>query len=217
MSLEAVFASRALTPHEEIANPVVLVDGQKIVAIGRQDEISVPASANRINKRDLTIVPGFIDVHIHGAAGHDVMEGSDEAFAAITTSVVARGTTALLATTVSASEEATCTALEAVAAWMERRKDQSAGGPASAEILGIHLEGPFINAARRGAHPAQWIAAPSLAIFERYLDAAKGYVRIMTLAPELPGAPGLLPRLAEQECSFRSDTPTRATPRLWRQ
>ena len=192
MSLEAVFASRALTPHEEIANPVVLVDGRKIVAIGRQDEISVPASANRINKRDLTIVPGFIDVHIHGAAGHDVMEGSDEAFAAITTSVVARGTTALLATTVSASEEATCTALEAVAAWMERRKDQSAGGPASAEILGIHLEGPFINAARRGAHPAQWIAAPSLAIFERYLDAAKGYVRIMTLAPELPGAPDLI-------------------------
>ena len=90
MSLEAIFASRALTPHDEIANPVVLVDEQKIVAIGRQDEISVPASANRIHKRDLTIVPGFIDVHIHGAAGHDVMEGSDEAFAAITASVVSK-------------------------------------------------------------------------------------------------------------------------------
>ncbi len=192
MSLEAIFASRALTPHEEIADPVVLLDGQKIVAIGRQDEISVPASANRIHKRDLTIVPGFIDVHIHGAAGHDVMEGSDEAFAAITASVVARGTTALVATTVSASEEATCTAVEAVAAWMERRKDQSAGGPASAEILGIHLEGPFINAARRGAHPAEWIAAPSLAIFQRYLEAAKGCMRILTLAPELPGAPDLI-------------------------
>ncbi len=76
MSVEAIFASRALTPHDEIANPVVLVDEQKIVAIGRQDEISVPASANRIHKRDLTIVPGFIDVHIHGAAGHDVMEGT---------------------------------------------------------------------------------------------------------------------------------------------
>ena len=74
MALEAIFARRALTPHDEIANPVVLIDGQKIVAIGRQDEISVPASANRLHKRDFTIVPGFIDVHIHGAAGHDVME-----------------------------------------------------------------------------------------------------------------------------------------------
>lgn len=192
MSVEAIFARRALTPHDEIANPVVLVDGQKIVAIGRQDEISVPASANRVHKRDLTIVPGFIDVHIHGAAGHDVMEGSDEAFAAITASVVTRGTTALVATTVSASEEATCTALKAVAAWMEQRKDQSVAERASAEILGIHLEGPFINAARRGAHPAEWIAPPSLAIFQRYLDAAKGRMRIMTLAPELPGAAGLI-------------------------
>ena len=192
MSLEAIFASRALTPHEEIADPVVLLDGQKIVAIGRQGEISVPASANRIHKRDLTIVPGFIDVHIHGAAGHDVMEGSDEAFAAITASVVTRGTTALVATTVSASEGATCTAVEAVAGWMERRKNQSAAGPASAEILGIHLEGPFINAARRGAHPAEWIAAPSLPVFQHYLEAAKGCVRILTLAPELPGAADLI-------------------------
>jgi N-acetylglucosamine-6-phosphate deacetylase len=192
MSVEAIFAGRALTPYEEIANPVVLVDGQKIVAIGRQGEISIPASANRLHKRGLTIVPGFIDVHIHGAAGHDVMEGSDEAFAAITASVVRRGTTALVATTVSASEEATCTAVEAVAGWMEQRQHQSTAGPASAEILGIHLEGPFINAARRGAHSAEWIAPPSLAIFQRYLAAAKGCVRILTLAPELPGAANLI-------------------------
>ena len=192
MSVEAIFASRALTPQDEIANPVVLVDEQKIVAIGRKGEISVPASANRIHKRDLTIVPGFIDVHIHGAAGHDVMEGSYEAFAAITTSVVTRGTTALVATTVSASEEVTCTAVEAVAGWMEQRKNQSAAGPASAEILGIHLEGPFINPARRGAHSAEWVAAPSLAIFQRYLKAAKGCMCILTLAPELPGAADLI-------------------------
>jgi imidazolonepropionase-like amidohydrolase len=62
MSLEAIFASRALTPQEEIANPVVLVDGQKIVAIGRKDEISVPASANRIQKRDLTIFMAPLDM-----------------------------------------------------------------------------------------------------------------------------------------------------------
>ena len=191
MNVEAIFASRALTPHEEIANPVVLVNGQQIVALGRKDEILVPASANRIDKRNLTIVPGFIDVHIHGAAGHDVMEGSDEALAAITSRVAARGTTALVATTVSASEEVTCTAVETVARWMDQQK-QSETALGSAEILGVHLEGPFINPARRGAHSAQWIAAPSGAIFQRYLEAAKGRMRILTLAPELPGAADLI-------------------------
>jgi N-acetylglucosamine-6-phosphate deacetylase len=188
MSVEAIFASRAFTPLDEIADPVVLVDGQKIVAIGRKDEIPVPASANCIHERDLTIVPGFIDVHIHGAAGHDVMEGTHEALAAITTSVVTRGTTALLATTVSASEVVTCTAIEAVANWIKQRKGQSAAAPASAEILGVHLEGPFISLGRRGAHPAEWIVAPSVPLFERYLETAKGTTRILTLAPELPGA-----------------------------
>ena len=192
MSLEAIFARRALTPHDEIANPVVLVDGEKIVGIGRQDEIAVPPSAIRVHKHDLTIVPGFIDVHIHGAAGHDAMEGSYEALAAITSGVAARGTTALVVTTVSASEEVTCTALEAVAAWMEQRKGPSAKGPPTAEILGIHLEGPFISLARRGAHPAEWIAAPSIPVLKRYLEAAKGNTRILTLAPELPGAAELI-------------------------
>lgn len=191
MSLEAIFAGRALTPHDEIANPVVLVDAQRIVAIGPEGQISVPASANRIHKPGLTLVPGFIDIHIHGAAGHDVMEASDEAFAAITSKVAAWGTTALVATTVSAGEEVTCAAIAAIARWMERQK-QSKAAQASAEILGIHLEGPFINAARRGAHPAEWIAAPSLPVFQHFLDAAKGCIRILTLAPELPGAAGLI-------------------------
>ena len=119
------------------------------------------------------------------------MEGSYEALAAITTSVAARGTTALVATTVSASEEVTCTAVEAVARWMDQQK-QSETALGSAEILGIHLEGPFINPARRGAHSAEWIAAPSVAIFQRYLEAAKGRMRILTLAPELPGAADLI-------------------------
>src|SRR5262249_215908 len=61
-------------------------------------------------------------------------------------------------------------------------------GPASAELLGIHLEGPFINPARRGAHPAEWIALPSVPLFNRYLETAKGTTRILTLAPELSGA-----------------------------
>jgi N-acetylglucosamine-6-phosphate deacetylase len=193
MALQAVFARRVFTPQEEIADAVILTDGEKITAVGRRDEVSVPASAHRHDKRDFSAVPGFIDVHIHGAAGYDVMDSSAEAFAAICARVAARGTTSLLATTVTASEGATCRAVESVAAWMERAKAQPPGRRPSAEILGVHFEGPFISHARRGVHPEEWIQAPSISLFRRLLASANGSARILTLAPELPGATELIP------------------------
>jgi N-acetylglucosamine-6-phosphate deacetylase len=192
MALHAIFSRRALTPQQEIADAVVLIDGDKIAAVGRKDEVTVPASARRHDKRDFSVVPGFIDVHIHGAAGHDVMESSPEALAAITTSVAARGTTSLVATTVTASEETTAKAAEAVAGWMQREARKGVQRVPSAEILGVHFEGPFISRARRGVHPEQWIAEPSIPHFRRLLTAANGAARILTLAPELPGAPELI-------------------------
>lgn len=192
MALHAIFSRRALTPQQEIADAVVLIDGDKIAAVGRKNEVTVPASARRHDKRNFSVVPGFIDVHIHGAAGHDVMESSPEALAAITTSVAARGTTSLVATTVTASEETTAKAAEAVAGWMQREARKGVQRVPSAEILGVHFEGPFISRARRGVHPEQWIAAPSIPHFRRLLAAANGAARILTLAPELPGAPELI-------------------------
>jgi len=192
MALHAILSRRALTPQREIADAVVLIDGEKIAAVGRPDEVAVPASARRHDKRDFSVVPGFIDVHIHGAAGHDVMESSPEALAAITGSVAARGTTSLVATTVTASEEATAKAAGAVAGWMQRAAREGVGRAPSAEILGLHFEGPFISRARRGVHPEEWIAAPSISLFGRLLAAANGAARIVTLAPELPGAAELI-------------------------
>jgi len=192
VALQAIFARRALTPQEEIADAVVLIDGDKIAAVGRRDEITIPESAHTHDKRDLSIAPGFIDVHIHGAAGYDLMDPSPEALSAITAKVAARGTTSLVATTVSASEESTTRAVGAIAGWMDRAAREGAGATPSAEILGVHFEGPFISSVRRGAHPAEWIVAPSVFLFKRFLAAAKGAARILTLAPELPGAADLI-------------------------
>jgi N-acetylglucosamine-6-phosphate deacetylase len=192
VALQAIFARRALTPQHEIADAVVLIDGEKIASVGRKDEVAVPASARRYDKRDLSIVPGFIDVHIHGAAGYDVMDASPEALAAITAGVAAGGTTSLAATTVTASEESTSRAVEAVAGWMTLAARGHAGSTPSAEILGVHFEGPFISRARRGVHPEEWIVAPSISLFRRLLAAAKGAARILTLAPELSGAAALI-------------------------
>jgi N-acetylglucosamine-6-phosphate deacetylase len=190
--LQAIFARRALTPRQEIADAVILIDGEKISAVGREDEVLVPASAHRHDKRGFSVIPGFIDLHIHGAAGSDVMDSSPQALAAITASVAARGTTSLVATTVTASEESLSRAAEAVADWMHCEKRRHPEGTPSAEILGVHFEGPFISPARRGVHPEKWIAEPSIALFGRLLAAAKGAACIITLAPELTGAAELI-------------------------
>jgi N-acetylglucosamine-6-phosphate deacetylase len=120
------------------------------------------------------------------------MDASAEALAAITAGVAARGTTSLVATTVTAKEEATSRAVEAVADWMECAARERSGSLPSAEILGVHLEGPFISRAWRGVHPDEWIASPSVSLLRRLLGAAKGGARILTLAPELPGAAELI-------------------------
>ena len=190
MPMLAIYAERALTPLEEIRDAVILVDGARIAAVGRKGEVSVPRGAREFSAAaGYTIVPGFVDVHIHGAGGHDVMEGTDAAFDAVTSAVARFGTTSIVATTVTASPEDTCRSVAAIARAAAKRGAAGSGSDsARAEILGVHFEGPFISAARRGVHPAEWIAAPSVALLERFVDAAEGAARIVTLAPELPGA-----------------------------
>ena len=191
MTMMAIYAERALTPIEEIRDAAILVDGARIAAVGRRGEIAVPRGAVEFRARaGSTLIPGFVDVHIHGAGGHDVMEGTDEAFDAVTATVARFGTTSIVATTVTASPEETCRSVAAIARAAKRGAEASGSGSggARAEILGVHFEGPFISAARRGVHPAEWIAAPSVALLDRFLDAAGDAARILTLAPELPGA-----------------------------
>lgn len=188
MTIQAIFADRAFTPHEEISDAVVIVDGATIVAVGRRDKIAVPLAAIRREARGVTLAPGFVDVHSHGAGGHDVMEGAPAALGAIASAVARHGTTSFVATTVTASEETTCTAVARIASWIAAQRKDPASHAAEAEILGVHFEGPFISAARRGVHPLEFLAAPSVAKLNQFLVAAHGAARIITLAPELDGA-----------------------------
>ena len=185
----AIYAERVLTPLEEIRDAMIVVDGARIAAVGRRGAIALPRGATEFSAgTGTTVIPGFVDVHIHGAGGHDVMEGTDEAFDAVTATVARHGTTSIVATTVTASPDETCHSVSAIARTAKRGLTPSGSSAARAEILGVHFEGPFISAARRGVHPAEWIAAPSVALLERFLDAAGDAARILTLAPELPGA-----------------------------
>src|SRR3984957_19357741 len=201
----AIYASRILTPQEQLADSVILTENGRITAIGHRDEVKIPSGAIDYVAAGMTVVPGFVDVHIHGAGGHDVMEATPAALDCITSTVARYGTTSILATTVTASVDETCRSLQGIAEYIrahEKREsiesnvvpgveqqDPAQGAPdLAAEILGIHLEGPFISKARRGVHPPDAIARPSVEILEKFRAASDGLIRIITIAPEIPGA-----------------------------
>lgn len=126
---------------------------------------------------DLRIVPGFLDIHCHGAYNFDTNDANEEGLRYWTKHVVDEGVTALLATTITQSEEVLTKAVANVAKVME-------DGYEGAEILGIHFEGPYLDMVYKGAQPEQHIVKPTIEQFKRYQDAAKGHIRYITMATE---------------------------------
>jgi N-acetylglucosamine-6-phosphate deacetylase len=178
-------AGKAITPKGEIQDAGILIRDGVIEFAGPRSAIELPAGSEEVNALECTAIPGFVDVHIHGAGGRDFMEADDSALSTITGRLARFGTTSLLATTVTASADDTCRAAEGISKFISRQYQTSDG---RAEILGIHFEGPFISKARRGAQPAEFIQQPSAEVLQRFLQAASGNARIMTMAPEVLGA-----------------------------
>ncbi len=185
MTTILLHAGRALTPATEIADAGILVRDGVIEAIGPRQEMTLPAGAQEIIAAEQTAIPGFVDVHIHGAGGRDVMEGSNEAMSTIARTLARYGTTSFVATTVTASADDICQSVEGIARFIATQHETDEG---RAEVLGVHFEGPFISSARRGVHPKEWIQLPSVEVLERFLHSAAGNARILTIAPELLGA-----------------------------
>lgn len=181
----AILAGTVLTPLESIADAAVLIHGDKIVDVGPASRVPIPAGTPTFDAWGLTLVPGFVDVHIHGAGGCDAMDANPEALPTVAATLARFGTTSFVPTTVTASTEHTVAAVERISSFIRATANRKSQAPA-AEPLGIHLEGPFINPARRGVQPLEWIATPSLELLARFT--AGGQVRILTLAPEVPGA-----------------------------
>lgn len=184
-------ASRALTPLEEIHDAALLIEDGVFTFIGRRDALRAPRDARLIDAADKLVVPGFVDVHIHGAGGHDVMEASADALSAVAATVARHGTTSFVATTVTANPDIICRSAQGIAQYIKKQKHPASSARRSdsaAEVLGIHFEGPFISPARRGVHPQEWLALPSADMLELFFSSADGTARILTLAPELTGA-----------------------------
>jgi N-acetylglucosamine-6-phosphate deacetylase len=185
MTTQLLHVGRAFTPTNELLDSGILIRDGVIESVGPRSGVSLPAGAQEIIAPDKIAAPGFIDVHIHGAGGHDVMEGKEEALNAISSLIGAHGTTSFVATTVTADPNAICKSSEEIAHYIAQQHGRTRAG---AEVLGIHFEGPFISTVRRGVHPPEWIRLPSAELLEKFVTAAQGNALILTIAPELLGA-----------------------------
>jgi N-acetylglucosamine-6-phosphate deacetylase len=172
-----------ITPTERLTrSSVVIDDAGKIAYIGPME--GAPAvDGLRLDLRNLIVAPGFIDIHVHG--GHGITFGSTETLEKdlkeYSSWVVQNGVTGFLLSITAPSPDELAALIRAYVPLFEKRA-------AGAEPLGIHLEGPFMNIERKGAQNPAWIRDPDIAEADRYLEAGQGWIRQMTMAPELPNA-----------------------------
>jgi N-acetylglucosamine-6-phosphate deacetylase len=186
-------ADRLYTPQEEIQGALLFIEDGLISAISTRAQKEVPKNVTVVDFANdglgnAILAPGFVDIHMHGGAGLDVMRASPSELPHLNKFLTTHGVTGYFPTTVAAPLDQTCAALERLADAIEAAQDSRAGNAVEAHPLGIHLEGPFLSHLRRGVHPPEYLVTPTLEIFERLWQAARGYVRMMTIAPELPGA-----------------------------
>jgi len=185
--MQTILTARRLhTGTATIDFPVLTIENGLITSIA-----SDPTSL--ANEQD-TLTAAFFDIHTHGAIGHDVMQSTPSELSQIQHFLAQHGVAHYLPTTVTAPIDPTLRALEALANLIESKPAE-----AEAQPIGIHLEGPFLSHAKRGVHPPADLQPPSIALFDRFQTAARGHIKLLTIAPEPNAAigpatnPGALP------------------------
>jgi N-acetylglucosamine-6-phosphate deacetylase len=182
----ALVNGRIVLPDRVVDGQALLIADGKIVAVAALDDL--PVDVARLDAGDRLITPGLIDIHTHGALGHTFNEPTAAAFGAITAENLRRGVTSLLATTATASIDDLVACLEFARGWM-------AAPQPGAQVLGVHLEGPYFHPAQAGAQDPAALRTPDDGSVDRLLAHAD-VVRMMSYAPELPGGLDLTRRLA---------------------
>ena len=182
--------AKVYTEEQVIENGAVLMQSGKITDIYQPDGKyrSLPENLKVIDGTGLSVIPGFIDGHIHGANGADVMDATEEALDTMALVLPKEGTTSFLATTITQAPEQIEQALINVRNYVNK--------PGQAEMIGVHLEGPFIEKEKAGAQPLQYIMNPDSDVFDRWQELSGNQIKTITMAPELDPDGSFISKLA---------------------
>ncbi len=190
MSQTIFHAARVVTPSGIVEGGIVVCEGAMIADVkpARGWTGRTSADTTVMEAPGLTLLPGFLDVHIHGGGGGDTMDATPDTLRAVCETHAAHGTTGLLLTTMTQSRDAIASALQTA-------RDAWQAGPdfcSGAQVLGVHVEGPYISPKRPGAQPAQFVRNYDAEEFADWLRVAGGAIKLITVAPEMPGADALI-------------------------
>lgn len=181
---------KVITPYEILFQQAISIENNIIVAIDYEDRFNEKEYEEIIDGKDNFIAPGFIDIHNHGNSGYDFMDATEEAIDEITRFHLKNGVTSTLGTIITSSDENIERAIINLREY-ENKKDR-------AQILGIHLEGPFFNLLKKGAQPDKYIKDPYLKGMKKYNELSQGKLKMVSLAPELDGAIPLISYLKNE-------------------
>ncbi len=180
---ETLTARRLYTATGSVEYPVLTIEDGCLLGL----------EAGPPNKSGELLLPAFFDIHVHGAATFDFMHANAAEIDAVGRFLATKGVAFYLPTTVTGPLDTTLRALETLAAQIQRQTPTDAAKP-----LGINLEGPFLCPAKRGVHPLDQLRPPSIELLQRFREAAAGHIRLMTIAPEMPGALEVIAYAVEQ-------------------
>lgn len=183
--------AKLYVPGGVIERGSLIVDGEGTIRAVGGEQLDIPAGAEVVDWGGCSVLPGFIDVHVHGGGGFHMMDATYEQVDGMSRFHARHGTTAFLATTTTAAIERIRAALRNAAAAMRR-------GVSGAELVGVHLEGPYINELRRGAQDRETIRLPDPAEMAQFMSDAEQTIRLVTLAPEVEGGMELVKWLVER-------------------
>jgi N-acetylglucosamine-6-phosphate deacetylase len=177
---KALIGGKIITPFRIIKEGAILIEDNKIVELGEVDQVTIPKNCEIIPTKGQAVCPGFVDLLIHGALGHSFSEGNDEDYEIISNHFLKFGSTTLMASMYAQPHDQFLNAIKSLARYIKKHPNSN--------IKGIHLEGPYLNKAFKGAMNEDWLWQPTIESWNKLWDVSEGLVKLMTIAPELPGA-----------------------------
>lgn len=185
----ALAGGKIITPFRAVNDGALIVEDSKIVELGKSSDTVIPKDCEVYNVKDMLICPGFVDLLIHGGAGHGFADNSNNSIGTISQYLLEHGSTTVLASLFAKPEKLLLEDLERLANYIEANPDSN--------IRGIHMEGPFLNKEFKGAMNKSYLWEPSVEGWNKIWKASKGQIKIMTIAPELPGSEAVMQAAAK--------------------
>jgi N-acetylglucosamine-6-phosphate deacetylase len=186
----ALIGGKIVTPFRVINNGAIVIENNKIWELGRVTDVEITDDCEVIDVSGKTITPGFVDLLVHGGGGFAFADGKDESVAGVSQYLIEHGSTTALASLYAKPKDQLLSDVRRLAKFIKNNPDSN--------LVGIHMEGPYLNKALKGCMNEDYLWKPTVESWDEMWEASEGLIKLMTIAPELPGSIAVMRKAASQ-------------------